>query len=119
MVCTSFEDLLLDYQNLPLSERGEVDVHLSGCADCREYLTILAQLDAELTRNYSGLKAPSNLQTQIRLRISAERRLTNPSFLPEVLDFIGWSGVVAIAGTLVWKLAPVAAVSWSPELPLW
>jgi hypothetical protein len=66
-----------------------VDVHLAGCADCSEYLKTLAHLDTGLAGLYSGP------QVSPAFRHDVLSILERPSLLPEVLDFIGWSGILA------------------------
>jgi predicted anti-sigma-YlaC factor YlaD len=89
MPCASFEDLLLDYTELAPAERGAVDAHLAGCADCRGYLETLAHLETGLSELYSGAHVSPAFRHDV-LSI-----LERPSLLPEVLDFIGWAGILA------------------------
>ena len=49
MSCASFEELLLDYADLPAQERNAVDLHVTQCASCRQYSDALSQLDVALT----------------------------------------------------------------------
>ena len=60
-----------------------------GCADCREYLDILASLETVLSELYAGAQVSSAFRNDV-LSI-----LERPSLLPEVLDFIGWAGIIA------------------------
>jgi hypothetical protein len=57
MPCPSFEDLLLDYWELsePEAERECLNLHISGCAECREYLETIAKLDARLLELYASV----------------------------------------------------------------
>ncbi len=89
MPCAPFEDLLVDYTELAPAERCAVDAHLAGCADCREYLKTVAHLEAELSGLYSGA------QVSPAFRHDVLSILERPSLLPEVLDFIGWAGIIA------------------------
>jgi len=118
MACAEFEELLIDYQDLPFPERTKVDAHLAGCTGCREYLSILRQLDDDFTAQYSGMTANRGLQLRIRSRIAAETRLARLSYLPEILDFIGAAGIVAIVSSLVWMLVPREALALPDDLLL-
>src|SRR5947209_7460068 len=89
MPCAPFEDQLVDYTELAPAERCAVDAHLAGCADCREYLERLVQLETGLSGLYSGA------QVSPAFRHDVLSILERPSLLPEVLDFIGWAGIIA------------------------
>ena len=41
-------------------------------------------------------------------KVSASRTLAAPSFLPEILDRVGWIAVVRIVLTVIWKMALTA-----------
>src|SRR5215471_7799441 len=85
--CEEFEDLLNGYSELSAEERRSVDVHLSACAHCREFLETLAVLDRSLTALYSGAEPR---------RVFDPSTVHQPSPLPEVLDFVGWAAVAAV-----------------------
>jgi hypothetical protein len=89
MPCASFEDLLLDYRELEPAERCAVDAHLAGCADCRECLDTLAHLETGLYDLCAGAQVSSAFRNDVL------STLERPSLLPEVLDFIGWAGIIA------------------------
>jgi hypothetical protein len=96
MPCASFEDLLLDYSELSEPERECVNLHISGCAECREYLEIMAQLDARLLELYAGVNLSQVFQKAVLSRVDGEAPRSRLSMLPEVLDFIGWAGVIIV-----------------------
>jgi hypothetical protein len=118
MGCADFEERLIDYKDLPLGARREVDRHLAVCADCQKFWEFQQQLDGELTKRYSSPAAPGELQSRIRSRISAEMHLPRVSFLPEVLDFVGGAALVAIAARFTWMLISVQAISLFSQLPV-
>ena len=97
MPCASFEDRLLDYDELSAEERESVSAHVAGCSDCREYLEVLTGIDAQLTKLYAGA------------RIGAEISLHKPSFIPEVLDFLGWASVIAFVVCAALLFVPIWA----------
>jgi hypothetical protein len=109
MACAAFEDMLLEYAELPGPDRAKVDTHVLGCAACREYLSTQGRLDAGLIRHYGSINVGVELQQHIRSRVTAQAQLAKPSILPEVLDFIGWAAVVASAFLLFWTMVPVGA----------
>jgi hypothetical protein len=109
MPCASFEDLLLDYAELPGPERETVDAHVANCARCREYLQILKQLDSGLSELYTGTQAQAGFQKRVVRRLKAETWLAKPSFLPEVLDFVGWAAIIAAAACLMPRPTPLPA----------
>jgi anti-sigma factor RsiW len=104
MPCGSFEDLLLDYDTLSPAGREAVDAHVSACPACREYLDVLAHIDRSLSGTFAEVEAPPVFEQQVLARVNGETRTAKPSFLPEVLDFIGWSGVIAAVAWLAWWL---------------
>ena len=91
MPCEMFEDLLAGYSELSPSERRGVDSHVHSCADCREYLETLTALDRSLSALYRGVEPR---------RVFEAAALKQPSALPEVLDFCGWTAIVAIVALL-------------------
>ena len=111
MPCASFEDRLLDYAELSAAEREPVDAHLAGCADCREYLDSTAQLDARLADLYGGARVSPAFQAAVLSSVKAEIPLSKLSLLPEVLDFIGWAGILAAAVCLATLLPSFTALA--------
>jgi anti-sigma factor RsiW len=115
MPCARFEDLLLDYEELPAYAREPVDAHLAACPACREYLETLSEIDLRLTSLYAGAQASSALGSAVRSRVRNQTRLPRPSALPEVLDFIGGSAVVAVLAWLALVLLPRPALAQLPR----
>ena len=107
MPCASFESLLLDYEDLSARDQETVNFHLTTCNACRDYFDALVQLDAALAEQYSGIQTPSEFQSRLYARINATTPLAPPSFLPEMLDFIGWSAVIATGVLLLRTMMPV------------
>ena len=103
MPCASFEDRLLDYGTLTAAERTSVDAHLANCAACREYIDVLAAMDAGLTNLYGGL----SLSPALPARAVAPAKL---SFVPELLDFLGWAAVIALVVGALLFFVPMPAL---------
>jgi anti-sigma factor RsiW len=101
MPCTAFEERLIAYDELGPDERKAVNAHLSHCQDCGSFLSALADLDSSLSATLSKAAVSAGFSTSVmqKLRRPAFQR---PSVVPEVLDAIGWAGVVAI---LLWLIA--------------
>jgi hypothetical protein len=57
----------------------------------------LDYLDEELTRAFAGTSAPPRLASSVMNRV----RTPAPSRLPELLDAIGWMGLLSFAASLV------------------
>ena len=93
MACAEFEDLLVDYDELPESHRNAIDAHLSTCEACRTYWQILNEMDADLTHEFAGVAAPAYLATEVHQLTARIPAAKEPSYVPAVLDLIG--GVAA------------------------
>jgi predicted anti-sigma-YlaC factor YlaD len=101
--CAAFEERLLDYEALGPADRSPVDDHVAGCAACHEFRTALARADAELQAVFESPQAPPALSRRIRAQV---RR---PSALPEILDGVGWLGVLALLGSATFVVAGPAS----------
>jgi hypothetical protein len=104
MPCAEWEDLLLDYSELSAGERQATDAHLAGCAGCREYLETAAHLETGLVELYSGAQVSPAFRSNVLSSLDTGIGLERPSALPEVLDFIGWAGIIAAIVCLAWLL---------------
>lgn len=56
----------------------------------------LGHIDEELTRAFAGISAPPSLASSVMNRV----RMPAPTRLPEILDAIGWMGIVSLAACL-------------------
>jgi len=120
MACAKFEDLLLGYAELSDAERVRADGHVAGCTACKEFLEALQAVDTNLTAQYSHRVLDANFDHALRRRIRQEIPRQRPSLVPELLDFIGWAGIVALIALWIGPLihTPVAdatqkAARWS------
>jgi hypothetical protein len=93
MACPEFEELLRQ------GEQG----HAAHCEECRALLEALADVDATFEAAFAGVAAPPGLEAAVRARVA---RLRGPSLVPEVLDFIGWAAVLALAAILFPRVLP-------------
>jgi anti-sigma factor RsiW len=106
MPCGEFEDRLLDYASLPDCEREMIDAHLAGCSACRMYFDTLERVDSELDRAFASIEAPAGWSETVLRRT----RTPEPSVVPELLDGIGWLGVLALLACVAFFLPGVNLV---------
>lgn len=69
--CQKNLSALLD-RELSAAERNEVELHVAGCAICREQLQLLAKTDELVSRGIFVLDLPPALWGRIEARIAAE-----------------------------------------------
>jgi predicted anti-sigma-YlaC factor YlaD len=97
MSCAEIEDLILNESELEL-----VDAHVCVCAECREYLEAARSLDRALAHTP---KAPARLGEAVLAAIAPKPSyLLKPSYLPEILDFVGWAAMITVAIGVVREL---------------
>lgn len=108
MPCGEFEDRLLDYASLPDREREAIDAHLAGCSACRMYFETLERVDSDLNRAFASIEAPAEWAETVLRRT----RTPEPSVVPELLDGIGWLGVLALLGCLAF-FVPGVNIVWA------
>jgi hypothetical protein len=68
-------------------------------------------VDATFDAAFAGISAPPSLAAGVRARVAREFPLRRPSLLPEVLDFIGWAAVFALAAILLPRFLPVLSAA--------
>lgn len=105
ITCTELEDLLLDYQDLPIERRRLVDAHVAGCASCAAHAALLREIDARLSVDYAGVRLSPAVLHRVRERTRG-LAAAGPSPLPELLDFLGVGAVVAFALGVAWITVP-------------
>jgi anti-sigma factor RsiW len=107
MPCAEWENLLLEYPELDAEARLPVDAHTRVCPKCRAFLETALELDGALRERFAGRTAPASLAPAVLARISRQTPYRPVSPLPELLDFIGWAAVVAVAVVLWNRLLPL------------
>jgi anti-sigma factor RsiW len=108
MPCAEFEDRLLDYAALARDSRARVNAHVSACAECREFLDALRTVDAGLARQFRSSRSVSAaFASAVRRRVRQGAPVARPSFVPELLDLVGWGATVALIGLMAWWFSPV------------
>jgi predicted RNA methylase len=60
------------------------------------------ELDHELQRAFSGIRAPRSLAASVMRSVSAPA----PTRMPEVLDAIAWFGVLSMAACIAFFFLP-------------
>ena len=123
MACAEFEERLLEYAGLAGNARAGVDAHAAHCSACRELLDALHTLDSQLIVEFGGLEVSPSFGPAVRRRIQSAAPMAKPSLVPELLDFVGWGTIAALAGLLAWWLIPLVPVSerdlaFSPNVSL-
>jgi predicted anti-sigma-YlaC factor YlaD len=111
MSCAAFEELLLDYPDLPAQERAAVDLHLMQCVSCRQYSDTLWQLEAALTKQFASVQPSELLHSRLHAIKTSRSPLTAPSFLPELLDLIGTAGIGLVLSLVLWKVFPIPIIT--------
>jgi predicted anti-sigma-YlaC factor YlaD len=111
MACASFEELLLDYADLPEQQRDAVDLHVAQCVSCRQYSDTLLHLEVALTAQFSRVQPSELLHSQLHAVKTSRSSLSAPSFLPELLDLIGVAGTVLALSLVLWKVFPIPAIT--------
>src|SRR2546428_13865304 len=106
MPCAEFEDLLLDYDELDSEELQAANAHVAECVGCRAFLETLKELDVSLTNFFAGYNVSPTFRQSVIRRLESRPESPRPSFVPEVLDFIGWAAVFAIIAWLVVQVSP-------------
>jgi len=107
MACPEFEDRLIEYADIEGEARTCVDTHLAECASCREFLEALRVVDTELTARFGGREVSAAFAPAVRRRVEREASARRLSFVPEVLDFVGWGAIVALLGLMAWWVLPL------------
>jgi anti-sigma factor RsiW len=108
--CAAFEDRLIDYRELPPDERVEVDEHVSRCASCREYLTLLEEIDTTLTTHVRDIHLDPRRYADIRQIVTTAPPIARVTRLPEWLDFVAASAICLFAYGLAWQTSVFALV---------
>ena len=121
MSCSSFEDLLLTYSDLSVEDRHRLDLHVTGCEDCRTYRDLLHRVDNACAERLGKVQASEALKERVYAKVSVSQTLAAPSPVPEILDLIGWIAVGATALTVTWRMALNANVlaGPGPDAILW
>jgi anti-sigma factor RsiW len=114
MGCAEFRELLVEYAELVGDARARVDSHLAQCSGCREFLGALQTVDAALAARFCGRETSAAFATAVRRRVGRETAMRRPSFIPEVLDFVGWGAIVVLIALAIWWISPLIPV-WSAK----
>ena len=108
--CAAFEDRLIDYDELAGQDRLDVDTHLTGCPTCREYLSLLRELDATLAGQIRDVQLDPRRVAAIRQSVAHAEPINRISRLPEWLDFVAAASLLAFVGGLAWQAGLFVAV---------
>jgi hypothetical protein len=101
MQCQDCEKLLLEGES-----NAALRSHLVACAACAEFAASLEEVDARLSNEYGQAHAPREFAATVLQRIERTAPLRRPSWVPDLLDLVGWAAVIALAITL-WNSANI------------
>jgi hypothetical protein len=96
MACPELEDLLHE-------SSGD---HAAHCEECRALLQALDHVDTTFDAAFVDASAPPGLAAAVRARVARELPECEPSLVPELLDFIGWAAVLAMAAIVIPRFLP-------------
>ena len=111
MACPEFEYRLIEYADIEGEARACVDAHLAECPGCREFLDALRVVDIQLTARYAEREVSAAFAPAVRQRVERDTTTRRLSFVPEVLDFVGWGAIVALLGLMAWWVLPFLPAS--------
>jgi hypothetical protein len=94
MDCRETQERLLESFEGALSplERGQLERHISECAECAQFATLQSQLDLRLHEEIVAPQLSPGFRAGLQARIARERREPWPDWLPDVAHLAG-SGV--------------------------
>lgn len=104
-ICSEWEDLLLQYEELGPAERSRAGRHLALCPRCRAFLETLQDLDLDLTAALAEVEPTPAFRTRV-LAHRPHAAVPLAPWLPEALDGIGWFSLLALAAVLGWHFSP-------------
>lgn len=115
--CDRFQMLLSAYADgeVTAKERGQVELHLSGCADCRARLSDLKALSAAVAQVFTQEAEEadfSRFADDVLRRVAPER----PSLLERLR--VAWSEILTYHRTAVVSSLVTAAVTLAVAVPL-
>lgn len=113
MPCRPFDDLILEYCENALSpeDRGRVEAHLAQCAECRAFFEMQSEIEAALPRAIGKPSLAPAFRQRLMRRVESEDE-GRWSWVPPVLDVIGYCSVAAIGGVVAQALLSPAASTW-------
>ena len=100
MTCRECEERLAEWDALDGEDRACAAAHLDRCPDCRLRAEDIEALDDALAVHFSGIALPAGFAARVRAQTRRIPLMRPPSAMPEVLDFIGWAAVLAVAAVL-------------------
>ncbi len=115
--CNSFQMLLSAYADdeVDAKQRAQVDLHLSGCADCRGHLADLRTLSAAVGQLFAQKAEEadfSRFADEVLRRVTPER----PSLVERLR--VSWAEILAYHRTAVFSSLATAAITLVVAVPL-
>ncbi len=110
MNCHETQERLLESFEGALSplEKGQLERHLSECAECAQFAVLQSQLDLRLRERIAAPQLSSGFRAGLQARIARQPREPWPDWLPDVAHLIG--SAVAIGSCALLLPVPVPVV---------
>ena len=110
MDCHETQERLLESFEGALSplEKGQLERHLSECAECARFAALQSQLDLGLRERIAAPQLSSGFRAGLQARIARQPREPWPDWLPDVAHLIG--SAVAIGSCALLLPVPVPVV---------
>jgi hypothetical protein len=103
------ERLLENFEGAPSPlEKGQLESHLSECAECARFAVLQSQLDLRLREGIAAPQLSSSFRAGLQARIVRQQREPWPDWLPDVAHLIG--SAVAIGSCALLLPVPVPVV---------
>jgi hypothetical protein len=109
MDCREVQERFLESFEGALSspEKGELERHISDCADCRPFAILQRQLDLRLQQEIVAPQLSAAFRAGLQARIALERREPWPDWLPDVAHFAGSGVAVGFCALLLPLPVPI------------
>src|SRR5712692_4547039 len=109
MDCHETQERLLESFEGALSplEKGQLERHLSECAECARFAALQSQLDLGLRERIAAPQLSSGFQSGLQARIARQPREPWPEWLPDVAHLIGCAVAIGSCALLLPLPVPV------------
>ena len=109
MDCHETQERLLESFEGALSplEKGQLERHLSECAECARFAVLQSQLDLRLRERIAVPQLSSSFRADLEARIARQPREPWPDWLPDVAHLAGSGVAIGLCALLLPLPAPV------------
>lgn len=101
-----WDDRVLGYDTLAQAERAEVDAHVAMCRFCQALRVRFEEVDQRMDALGLPVRAPDAFGERVTRLARNTPRMTPrpPTWIPELLDGIGWAAAFWVGAFLVRQL---------------